>query len=134
MNFYINNLTNYTYYKMEKVERIGQLNAKYDEIFPQYFEMLMRYKENPDDLENKKVFNYLQSNIKYIEKYLSLLQFIDGDEMDKALEKNNFIKGLTDTLFEHKKNNDVSHDPNIEVVQENYDSSVQQSVDVGTVD
>ena len=103
MNFYINNLTNYTYYKMEKVERIGQLNAKYDEIFPQYFEMLMRYKENPDDLENKKVFNYLQSNIKYIEKYLSLLQIIDGDEMDKALEKNNSKNPLVNELASVKK-------------------------------
>lgn len=104
---------------MEKVEIIGQLNAKYNEIFPQYFEMLMKHKESPNDLEIKKMFDFLQSNVNYIEKYLSLVEILDKDEMKKALEKNNCIKELTDSLYEIKENNNnLVHNPKIEIVEQ----------------
>jgi len=109
---------------MERVEIVGQLNAKYNEIFPQYFEMMMKHKENPNDLEIKKMFDYLQSNIKYIEKYLSLVEILDKDEMKKALERNNFIKELSDALYELKENDNFMSNPKIEVVKNNGETIV----------
>lgn len=104
---------------MEKVEIIKQLNEKYNEIFPQYFQILMKYKEFPNDLEVKKIFDYLQANINYIEKYLSLVEIVDKDKMKKELEKNNFIKELIDALYEPKEqNNNYPHNPKIEVIDE----------------
>jgi hypothetical protein len=116
---------------MERTEIIAQLNSKYNEIFPQYFEMLMKKKEHPEDLQIKKMFDCVQSNLEYIEKYLSLVEIADKEKMKIALEKNNYIKGLTDVLYDLKEPTNFGPNPKIEIIEENSGAGVDVGVGVG---
>ena len=105
---------------MNKADITSQLNSKYNELYPQYWEILMKRKEEPNNQKINEIFDYLHSNIKYLEKYQSLIEIEDKEEMKIALERNNFIKEITDTLYdikEHEKEHSISN-PNIEIVED----------------
>lgn len=103
---------------MNKTDITCQLNSKYNELYPQYWDILMKRKEEPNNQKINKIFDHLQSNIKYLEKYLSLIKIEDTEEMKVALERNNFIKELMDSLFEVKEHAYPMSNPNIEIVKD----------------
>lgn len=103
---------------MDKADITSQLNAKYNEIYPQYWEIMMKRIQEPYNQKICEIYDYLRSNIKYLEKYLCLIEMEDKEEMKKALEKNNIIKELTDALYEPKENTQCIFNPKIEVVEE----------------
>ena len=102
---------------MNKADITSQLNAKYNEIYPQYWEILMKRKEDPNNQKINEIFDYLHSNIEYLETYLSLIEIEDKEEMKIALEKNNFIKELSDVLYEVKEHTEPITNPKIEIVE-----------------
>ena len=89
---------------MDKVEITAQLNAKYNEIFPKFWEILMKKIEEPRNEQILKVYNYLNTNIEYLEKYLSIVNNSNDKNLEKEIEKMNTIKQLTDVLNEPKQN------------------------------
>lgn len=104
------------------IENISaQLKEKYTEIFQKYFEVLLKYKEEPGDDKIKEILNYLSYNLKYIEKYLSIIKMEDKEEMKKSIELNNFIKEINDTLndaSQEKENKKINENPRVEVINE----------------
>jgi hypothetical protein len=116
---------------MNKDDISSQLNAKYNEIYPQYWEVLMKRKEEPNNQELCKIYDYLHSNLKYLEKYLSLIEIEDKELMMKALERNNFIKELTDILYEPRESKPVISNPKIEEVNCDtlHDSRIDKQLD-----
>ncbi len=103
---------------MDKAEITKQLNDKYNEIFPKYWHVIIKKIEEPKNSEIIKIYDYLDSNIKYLETYLSLIEIENKEEMKYALEKNNFIKELTDVLYEPKEQTQIHYNPKIEEFNE----------------
>ena len=103
---------------MNKVEITAQLNAKYNEIFPKYWEIIIKKLEEPENQEITKIYNYLNCNIKYLEKYMSLIENSNEEYVKKELEKLNLIKELEDSLFETKQETNIYSNPKIEIVNE----------------
>jgi hypothetical protein len=102
---------------MDKTSMTAQLNQKHKEIFDQYFEILTRRKESAKNEEIEKVFNVINSNIKYIENYLSALKIEDKDEMKKAIEKNDCVKELNSVLYgAEERNKKIINNPKVQVM------------------
>ena len=110
---------------MDKVDISSQLGAKYNEIFPQYWSILMKLKEEPSNTKYQEIYNYLNSNIKYLESYMSLISIKDKDEMKQRLETNNFIKELTDALYEPREPSQLHPNPKVEMIKE---SSIENNL------
>jgi hypothetical protein len=103
---------------MNKADITSQLNSKYNELYPQYWEILMKRKEEPNNQKISEIFDNLRSNIEYLETYLSLIEIEDKEEMKIALERNNFLKELTDVLYEPKETVQPIYNSKIEIVQD----------------
>lgn len=101
---------------MDKLEIISQLKSKYTEIFPKFWSVYLKKKEEPKNLEILKIYNYLHYNIKYIEKYLSIMNLQDETEIQKEIEKNNLIKELNDALYEPKEETQNPNNPKIQEI------------------
>ena len=103
---------------MNKVDITSQLNAKYNEIYPQYWEILMKHKEEPTNQKICEIYDYLYCNVKYLETYLALIEIEDKELMMKALERNNLIKELNDLLYEPKEIKELIINSKIEEVKD----------------
>jgi hypothetical protein len=101
---------------MNKVEITAQLNAKYNELFPKFWEILIKKKEEPNNNEVLKVYNYLNSNIRYLDKYISLINNFNDENVEKEIEKMNTIKQLTDILYEPKQKTEIPYNSKIEIL------------------
>jgi hypothetical protein len=89
---------------MDYSHTIKQLNDKYYEIFSKYWSVLIDSKVDSTNQEIKNYCKYLDNNVKYIEKYLSILKMNSGDaNMSKEIEKNNYIKEIMDALYNPEK-------------------------------
>lgn len=51
---------------MDKADITSQLKAKYNEIYPQYWEIMMKRIQEPDNQKICEIYDYLRSNIKYL--------------------------------------------------------------------
>jgi hypothetical protein len=103
---------------MNKADITSQLNSKYNELYPQYWEILMKKKEEPNNKKISEIFDNLRSNIDYLETYLSLIEIEDKEEMKIALERNNYLKELSDVLYEQKETVQPIYNSKIEIVQD----------------
>ena len=103
---------------MDKVEITAQLKAKYNEIFPKFWEILMKKIEEPRNEQILKVYNYLNTNIEYLEKYLSIVNNSNDENLEKEIEKMNTIKQLTDVLNEPKQNTEIPLNNRVEILDE----------------
>ena len=102
---------------MDKAEIIGQLQTKYNEIYPKYWQILMKKLEEPNNQQVLKMYDYLNFNIKYLETFMNIITIQDQEEMEDAIEKNNFIKQLLDNLYESKEQQETTYfNPKVEVV------------------
>jgi hypothetical protein len=98
---------------MNRIEIINQLEIKYKEIFSKYWSFYMKKLEQSTNIEILKIYNYLDSNIKYIEKYISILNIQNEELIQKDIDKNNFIKELNDTLYEPIEKKQFINNPKI---------------------
>jgi hypothetical protein len=73
----------------------------------------MKKLEQSTNIEILKIYNYLDSNIKYIEKYISILNIQNEELIQKDIDKNNFIKELNDTLYEPIEKKQFINNPKI---------------------
>ncbi len=103
---------------MEKDKIIEQLQQKYNEIFPKYWNILMKKIEEPDNKEIEKIYNYLNINIKYIEKYIILLRNDEIENMEKYIDELNIIKQLNDALYEPKEDTKYQTNSKVEILTE----------------
>jgi len=103
---------------MEKKEIIEQLQQKYNEIFPKYWNVKMKKLEEPDNKEIEKICNYLNINIKYIEKYIFLLTNQEIENIEKYIDELNMIKQINDVLYEPKEENKYQMNSKIEIINE----------------
>lgn len=100
--------------KMNKTDIIAQLKSKYKEVFSKCWSIYIKKIEEPTNQEIIKIYNYLNSNVKYIEKYISILTMQDEAIIEHEIEKNNFIKELNDALYEPTKKNNYTNNSKIQ--------------------
>jgi hypothetical protein len=103
---------------MEKDKIIEQLQQKYNEIFPKYWNIVMKKIEEPYNKEIEKIYNYLNINIKYIEKYIILLKDDETDNIEKYIDELNMIKQINDALYEPKEDTKYQTNSKVEILIE----------------
>jgi len=103
---------------MEKDKIIEQLQQKYNEIFPKYWKIVMKKIEEPYNKEIEKIYNYLNINIKYIEKYIILLKDDETDNIEKYIDELNMIKQINDALYEPKEDTKYQTNSKVEILIE----------------
>lgn len=103
---------------MEKDKIIEQLQQKYNEIFPKYWNIVMKKKEEPYNKEIEKIYNYLNINIKYIEKYIILLKDDETENIEKYIDELNMIKQINDALYEPKEDIKYQTNSKVEILTE----------------
>lgn len=103
---------------MEKDKIIEQLQQKYNEIFPKYWNILIKKLEEPNNKEIEKIYNYLNINIKYIEKYITLLRNDELENIEKYIDELNIIKQINDALFEPKEDTKYQTNSKVEILTE----------------
>jgi len=103
---------------MEKDKIIEQLQQKYNEIFPKYWNIVMKKIEEPYNKEIEKIYNYLNINIKYIEKYIILLKDDETDNIEKYIDELYMIKQINDALYEPKEDTKYQTNSKVEILIE----------------
>jgi hypothetical protein len=99
---------------MDKDDIIKQITEKFNEINPKYWSVLLKKMEDPTNKEIIKIYNYLNSNIKYLQRYLSLLKITDEEQLKQEIEKNNFLKEIDDALYEPTDKKQFQNHPRIQ--------------------
>jgi hypothetical protein len=102
---------------MDTSAMYAKIKEKYIEIFPKYWESLMQKLENPNS-NNIKMYNYLNSIIHYLDKYLLIINNSNDEDIEKNIHKITTIKEIKDALYEPKQNTNIYQSDKVEVLYE----------------
>jgi hypothetical protein len=95
---------------------IEELNKRYNELFPTFFEVLLKHKEEPKNLDIYNLMKYYELNLNYIEKYMQIVKTNNKEKIEKQIEIIDFEKTCNDTIYKPKNKEQEIKNPKIQEI------------------